>query len=102
MAIVKSLVDKMNGTISVTSKEGEGSTFVIRIPFPSKVEEITDDKQKSSNDISGIKILLAEDNELMLRLHRLFWWMKALMLLLSVMVSRLSGNLQGVHHIHMM
>ena len=59
MAIVKSLVDKMNGTISVTSKEGEGSTFVIRIPFEiaSKVEEITD-------DISGIKILLAEDNEL--------------------------------------
>ena len=104
MAIVKSLVDKMNGTISVTSKEGEGSTFVIRIPFEiaSKVEEITDDKQKSSNDISGIKILLAEDMNLMLRLHRLFWWMKALMLLLSVMVSRLSGNLQGVHHIHMM
>ena len=66
MAIVKSLVDKMNGTISVTSKEGEGSTFVIRIPFEiaSKVEEITDDKEKSSNDISGIKILLAEDNEL--------------------------------------
>lgn len=66
MAIVKSLVDKMNGTISVTSKEGEGSTFVIRIPFEiaSKVEEITDDREKSSNDISGIKILLAEDNEL--------------------------------------
>ena len=39
---------------------------------------------------------------LMLRLHRHFWRMKVLMLLLSVMVSRLSGNLQGVHHIHMM
>ena len=66
MAIVKSLVDKMNGTISVTSKEGEGSTFVIRIPFEiaSKVEETKVDKEKSSNDISGIKILLAEDNEL--------------------------------------
>ena len=104
MAIVKSLVDKMNGTISVTSKEGEGSTFVIRIPFEiaSKVEEITDDKKKSSNDISGIKILLERIMNLMQRLHRLLWWMKALMLLLSVMVSRLSGNLQGVHHIHMM
>lgn len=66
MAIVKSLVDKMNGTITVSSKEGEGSTFVIRIPFEivSKTEEITDDKERNSNDISGIRILLAEDNEL--------------------------------------
>ena len=66
MAIVKSLVDKMNGTITVSSKEGEGSTFVIRIPFEiaSKVEETADGNEKSSTDISGIKILLAEDNEL--------------------------------------
>ena len=66
MAIVKSLVDKMNGTINVTSKEGEGSTFVIRIPFEiaSKTEETNVDKEKSCDDISGIKILLAEDNEL--------------------------------------
>ena len=48
MAIVKSLVDKMNGTISVTSKGREGSTFVIRIPFEiaSKVEETKVDKEK--------------------------------------------------------
>lgn len=66
MAIVKNLVDKMNGTITVSSKEGEGSTFVIRIPFEiaSKVEETADGNEKSSTDISGIKILLAEDNEL--------------------------------------
>lgn len=66
MAIVKSLVDKMNGTITVSSKEGEGSKFVIRIPFEiaGKVEEMTDGNEKSSTDISGIKILLAEDNEL--------------------------------------
>lgn len=66
MAIVKSLVDKMNGTITVSSKEGEGSTFVVRIPFEiaSSAGEITADKEKSNADISGIKILLAEDNEL--------------------------------------
>ena len=33
MAIVKKLLDKMNGTISVTSEEGTGSSFVITIPF---------------------------------------------------------------------
>ena len=48
MAIVKSLVDKMNGTISVTSKEGEGSTFVIRIPFEiaSETDDIHNNKEE--------------------------------------------------------
>ena len=33
MSIVKSLVDKMGGTIEVSSQVGVGSTFVITIPF---------------------------------------------------------------------
>lgn len=33
MSIVKKIIDRMNGTIVVTSKEGEGSTFVITLPF---------------------------------------------------------------------
>ena len=66
MAIVKSLVDKMNGTINVTSREGEGSTFVIRIPFEIASETGDTDKIKEEHkaDITGINILLAEDNEL--------------------------------------
>jgi len=66
MAIVKSLVDKMNGTISVTSKEGEGSTFVIRIPFEiaSETDDIHNNKEEQKADITGVNILLAEDNEL--------------------------------------
>ena len=66
MAIVKSLVDKMNGTISVTSKKGVGTTFVITIPFeiapePAVVEE---DHTSKDMDIRGMNILLVEDNEL--------------------------------------
>ncbi len=33
MPITKKLVEKMGGTISFESKEGTGTTFVIRIPF---------------------------------------------------------------------
>ena len=33
MPITKKLVEKMGGTISFESKEGAGTTFVIRVPF---------------------------------------------------------------------
>ncbi|MDN6461331.1 MAG: ATP-binding protein, partial [Corynebacterium flavescens] len=32
LAIVKSLVEQHGGSISVTSKPGEGSTFTVRLP----------------------------------------------------------------------
>lgn len=66
MAIVKKIIDLMGGTISVTSKLGEGSTFVITIPFelaeaPSKAPEQNMDAQIS---IQGCRLMLVEDNEL--------------------------------------
>lgn len=66
MAIVKSLVDKMNGTISVTSIQGEGSEFTIILPFEmadetAAVRETEPDKKVS---IEGVRLLIAEDNEL--------------------------------------
>jgi light-regulated signal transduction histidine kinase (bacteriophytochrome) len=36
LAIVKKIVEKHRGTISVTSKPGEGSTFVITLPLKQK------------------------------------------------------------------
>ena len=66
MAIVKKLVEKMNGTIKVTSKEGVGSAFVITIPFeiakaPAKIEP---SKEEEPDNIEGVNLLLVEDNEL--------------------------------------
>lgn len=65
MAIVKSLVDKMQGSIEVHSREGVGSVFVITLPFEiaEKPEEETP-KQEKARSIRGLKILLAEDNDL--------------------------------------
>ena len=36
LSIVKSLIDKLDGTISVTSQPDQGSTFIVRLPIMEK------------------------------------------------------------------
>ncbi len=66
MAIVKSLVDAMHGTIEVSSVENEGSTFTITLPFEiAEKYAVKDKKEQTENvDITGKKLLMAEDNDL--------------------------------------
>ena len=66
MPIAKNLVEKMGGTITFESKEGVGTTFVIRVPFKINVYADKREEQKdvSEKSIKGLHILLAEDNEL--------------------------------------
>ncbi len=66
MAIVKSLVEEMHGTIDVVSEENEGSTFTITLPFEiAEKEAVAEKKELIENaDIGGLKLLIAEDNEL--------------------------------------
>ena len=66
MPITKKLVEKMGGTITFESKEGVGTTFVLRIPFKTDPDTDKREEQKevSEKSIKGLHILLAEDNEL--------------------------------------
>ncbi|MCC2825904.1 response regulator [Faecalicatena orotica] len=66
MATAKNLVEKMGGTITFESKEGTGTTFVIRVPFKIDPDADKREEQKdvSEKSIKGLHILLAEDNEL--------------------------------------
>ena len=72
MAIVKNLIDKMNGTIEVTSEENVGSIFVITLPLrlveeanlPVKEPREQTKEAEESGEIGGLHLLLAEDNDL--------------------------------------
>ena len=58
MPITKKLVEKMGGTISFESKEGTGTTFVIRIPFriDTDMKDRTETEEKTENPSKITKI----------------------------------------------
>ena len=66
MAIVKSLVDKMGGTIEVSSVVDQGSVFRVTLPFEtaSKEDVIGNVELNGEKGICGVHILLVEDNAL--------------------------------------
>ena len=67
MTIVKELIDKMGGTIEVTSEENEGTTFVITLTFeiaPKPDTPVQEETESADVSLSGLNILLVEDNEL--------------------------------------
>ena len=66
MPITKKLIEKMGGTITFESEEGAGTTFVIRVPFRIDTDKgcRSEIEEKPGVSISGLRILLAEDNEM--------------------------------------
>ncbi len=67
MSIVKSIVDKMNGTITVESKKDKGSTFDVIVSFDvNNTDEVnvSNENYPEQYSIYGMNILLVEDNDL--------------------------------------
>ncbi len=66
MPITKRLVEVMDGSITYTSKQGVGTTFVIEVPFEVCDAEgncLQDDGAEAPT-LEGVRVLVAEDNEL--------------------------------------
>ena len=68
MAITKSLIDAMGGSIHVSSTPGKGSQFDIELSFK-KCDELYDNMQNEAENpkpvnLHGMKFLCAEDNAL--------------------------------------
>ena len=66
MPISKKYVELMGGTITVDSRKGVGTTFTVEIPMElTNAEKVEKTKPLAQhNDLKGIKVLLAEDNDL--------------------------------------
>lgn len=68
LAITKNLLDEMHGDIAVTSKLGEGSTFIITIDQSRGNDKVNFGSDSDEINLAGIKALVVDDTELNLML----------------------------------
>ena len=69
MAIVQKLVERMQGSLVVKSRRGFGTSFRVTLPFALAKKEVkTQDMAEQAQGLSGLHLLLAEDNALNLEI----------------------------------
>lgn len=65
LTIAKALADKMGGTIEFQSKQGVGTTAIIKIPFKLGPQDISSKTTNYDNvSVEGMQVLVVDDNEL--------------------------------------
>ena len=65
LPIVKSLVDAMDGKISVKSQLGQGTEFIVELYVePAKVDKVDFNSETDKGILQNARILLVEDNEI--------------------------------------
>ncbi|EDM37197.1 sensory transduction histidine kinase [Pedobacter sp. BAL39] len=76
LSITKQLIELQGGSLSVTSKLNEGSTFQFRLTFQNGKQLLPDvpktDTATEKANLKGMRILLAEDNEVNILLMKQF------------------------------
>lgn len=72
MPIVKNLVDRMGGSISINSKVNMGTSVEVTIPFRKARRSDLPPKMElnENHDLTGVKVLLVEDNDLNMEIAR--------------------------------
>jgi signal transduction histidine kinase/CheY-like chemotaxis protein len=76
LSIAKMIIDLMDGTLSIASAPGKGSTFALTCKFPLAVEEVQtvffEHEHEHGFSLDQRKILVAEDNEINMLVIREF------------------------------
>ncbi len=67
LSIVKNLIEIQHGEITLTSREGEGSEFIVKINYPINNESMSATKENEEvkmlcTELNKFKVFLAEDN----------------------------------------
>jgi CheY-like chemotaxis protein/two-component sensor histidine kinase len=74
LTICRELVRNMGGELKVTSEPGKGSTFyfILHLAFQAQVVIVPKERLRSLKELTGVNILLVEDNAVNLNIARRF------------------------------
>lgn len=64
LSICKKLTALMKGSIDVESEWGQGTSFIVNLPFALATIHDHTDGEMNTNDLGGMRIMLVDDNEL--------------------------------------
>ena len=91
LSIVKKLVERMGGTIALESELGQGSKFIIELPLAVDASAAAEQAPEAAADISGMHVLIAEDNDLNAEIAQFMLESK------GVIVDRVADGREAVH-----